>query len=78
MTAQRRKSEADWAVEFMIAKQEPIFYDDLVRQIAAKMGKKIEADSLSSIYTRINLDNRLVYKGDGYWYFDASRIHREV
>lgn len=75
---QRKKSEADWAVEILSQKQEPIFYDELVREIAVKMGKQLDKSNLNSIYTRINLDNRLVYQGEGYWYFDTSRMQREV
>jgi len=25
----------------------------------------------------LNMDNRLVYQGEGYWYYDASRLKRE-
>lgn len=74
---QRKKSEADWALEILAQKQEPVFYDELTRAIAGKMGKQVDPVTLTSIYTRINLDNRLVYQGDGYWYFDASKIYRE-
>ncbi|MGI5911322.1 MAG: DNA-directed RNA polymerase subunit delta [Syntrophomonadaceae bacterium] len=73
----RRKSEADWAVEILAEKQEPIFYFDLIEAIADKMGKKNNLENQTSIYTRLNMDNRLVYQGEGYWYFDASRLRRE-
>jgi DNA-directed RNA polymerase subunit delta len=73
----RKKSEADWAMEILAERQEPVFYDELSKQIAKKMGKKSDAATLTSIYTRINLDNRLVYQGDGYWYYDAGKIYRE-
>lgn len=73
----RKKSEADWAMEILTQRQEPVFYDELTREIAMKMGKQLDAVTLTSIYTRINLDNRLVYQGDGFWYFDASKIYRE-
>jgi len=75
---QRKKSEADWALQILSQRQEPVFYDELTRGIAEKMGKQVDAATLTSIYTRINLDNRLIYQGDGYWYFDASKIYREV
>ena len=74
---QRKKSEADWALEILSQKQEPVFYDELTREIAKRMGKQLDTVTLTSIYTRINLDNRLIYQGDGYWYFDASKIYRE-
>lgn len=74
----RKKSEADWALEILSQRQEPVFYDELTREIAKRMGKQIDTSSLTSIYTRINLDNRLVYQGDGYWYYDSSKIYREV
>lgn len=75
---QRKKSEADWALEILSQRQEPVFYAELVQEIAQKMGKQTDTTTLTSIYTRINLDNRLIYQGDGYWYFDASKIYREV
>jgi DNA-directed RNA polymerase subunit delta len=74
---QRKKSEADWAIVIMKERLEPIFYDELVRTIADRMNKKADTANMTSIYTRINLDNRLVYQGDGFWYFDASKVHRE-
>jgi DNA-directed RNA polymerase subunit delta len=74
---QRKKSEADWALEILSERQEPVFYDELTRGIAEKMGKQLDAATLTSIYTRINLDNRLIYQGDGFWYFDASKVYRE-
>ncbi|MDD3271750.1 MAG: DNA-directed RNA polymerase subunit delta [Syntrophomonadaceae bacterium] len=73
----RKKSEADWAVEILAEKQEAIYYFDLIETIAKQMGKKNDPPSLTSIYTRLNMDNRLVYQGDGYWYYDASRLKRE-
>ncbi|MGS0765837.1 DNA-directed RNA polymerase subunit delta [Syntrophomonas curvata] len=73
----RKKSEADWAVEILAEKQEAVYYFDLIETIAHKMGKKNDPDNLTSIYTRLNMDNRLVYQGDGYWYYDASRLKRE-
>lgn len=75
---QRKKSEADWALEILAERQEPVFFADLTRAIAEKMGKQQDAVTLTSIYTRINLDNRLIYQGDGYWFYDASKIYREV
>ncbi len=74
----RKKSEADWALDILSERHEPVFYAELVQAIAAKMGRQTDAATLTSIYTRINLDNRLIYQGEGYWYFDASKIYREV
>lgn len=70
---QRRKSEIDWAVDILVEKQQPIYCMDLVREVAARMGKRDDPETLTSMYTRINLDNRLVYQGDGYWYYDTNR-----
>lgn len=70
---QRRKSEIDWAVDILAEKQEPMYCMDLVREVAARMGKRDNPENLTSMYTRINLDNRLVYQGDGYWYYDTNR-----
>lgn len=73
----KKKSEADWAVEILTERQEPIYYRELIETIAQKMGKRTEPDSLTSIYTRLNMDNRLVYQGDGYWFYEASHLKRE-
>ncbi|MEN6327954.1 MAG: DNA-directed RNA polymerase subunit delta [Syntrophomonas sp.] len=72
----QKKSEADWAVEIMSRKQEAMFYSDLINEIADMMGRNKDTATLTSIYTRINLDNRLVYQGEGYWFYDTSRISR--
>lgn len=74
---QRKKSEADWAVAILAEKQEPIFYKDLVEEIAAQMNKNKDSSTLTSIYTRLNLDNRLVYQGSGYWFYDLHRARQE-
>ena len=73
----RKKSEADWAVEILAKKQEAMYYFDLIKTIASQMGKKTDPTTLTSIYTRLNMDNRLVYQGEGYWYYDASRLKKE-
>ncbi|HEX3010534.1 MAG TPA: DNA-directed RNA polymerase subunit delta [Syntrophomonadaceae bacterium] len=74
---QRKKSEADWAVAILSKKQEPIFYSDLIKEIAEHMNKKKDPATLTSIYTRLNMDNRLVYQGDGYWFYDLQRARHE-
>ncbi|MEQ8200596.1 MAG: DNA-directed RNA polymerase subunit delta [Syntrophomonadaceae bacterium] len=74
----RKKSEADWALEILSERKEPVFYAELIEEIAQRMGRQTDAATLTSVYTRINLDNRLIYQGDGYWYFDSSKIYREV
>lgn len=73
----RKKSEADWAVEILSERAEPLYYSDLLKEIASRMNKQQDPDTLNSIYTRINLDNRLVYQADGFWYYDTSRMQRE-
>lgn len=75
--AAKKKSEADWAVAILEKKQESMHYLDLLREIAKKMGKKPDNAMLTSMYTRLNLDNRLVYQGEGYWYYDANMMHRK-
>ena len=72
-----KKSEADWAVEILSQQAEPLYYNDLLKEIAIKMNRQADQETLNSIYTRINLDNRLVYQGDGFWYYDTSRMQRE-
>lgn len=73
----RKKSEADWAVEILTQQAEPLYYNDLLKEIAIKMNRQADQENLNSIYTRINLDNRLVYQGEGFWYYDTSRMQRE-
>lgn len=74
----RKKSEADLALEIMAEKQEPVYYRDLLMEIAARMGRKQDNLTLTSIYTRLNMDNRLDYQGDGYWFYDINRVKLEV
>lgn len=74
----RKKSEADWAIEIMKEKGEPVFYDELVKAIAARMKKEATVPVMTSIYTRINLDSRLAYQGDGFWFYDVTKLHWEV
>lgn len=73
----RKKSEIDWAVEILVDKQQPIYYLDLIQEICDRMGRKKDPATLASMYTRLNLDNRLVYQGDGYWYYDTNRPIKE-
>lgn len=73
----KKKSEADWAVTILTEHQEPIHYMSLIKEIAAKMGKTQDENTLTSIYTRLNLDNRLVYQGDGYWYYTSHGTLRK-
>jgi len=72
-----KKSEADWAVAILQEKQEPMFFKDLIKEIIEKMGKEYNLVNLTSIFTRLNLDNRLVYEKDGYWFYDHNRVTRE-
>jgi DNA-directed RNA polymerase delta subunit len=71
---QRRKSEADLAVDILLEKQEAVIYHDLVAEIARRMGRTKDPLTLTSIYTRLNMDNRLVYQGEGYWFYDTNRV----
>ncbi|MGI6433905.1 MAG: DNA-directed RNA polymerase subunit delta [Syntrophomonadaceae bacterium] len=72
-----KKSEADWAVEILTVNGEPMHYLQLVTEIAENMGRKTDTGTLTSIYTRLNLDNRLIYQGDGYWFYHISRATRK-
>ncbi|MGE5389964.1 MAG: DNA-directed RNA polymerase subunit delta [Deltaproteobacteria bacterium] len=71
---QRKKSEADWAVEILAERKEAMNYRELLEAIVERMGRKGDAASLTSIYTRLNLDNRLIYQGDGFWFYDINRV----
>lgn len=74
---QRKKSEADWAVEILAERKEAMFYRELLQAIVERMGRKDDVNSITSIYTRLNLDNRLIYQGDGYWFYDVNRVLRK-
>jgi DNA-directed RNA polymerase subunit delta len=75
---QRKLSEADWAVKILAENKEAMYFRDLLEAIVEKMGKPNDTDTLTSVYSRLNLDNRLIYQGEGYWYFDVNRIRKEV
>ena len=72
-----KKSETDWAISIMQERQEPVFYAELIKLIAEKLERPITDSVLSTIYSRLNLDSRLVYKGDGFWYFNENRLFRD-
>ena len=63
----KKKSEADWAYTIIEEKGGPVFYRDLVEEIIKRMNKPKDAKTMASIYTRINIDNRLNHIGEGYW-----------
>ncbi|MGI6452801.1 MAG: DNA-directed RNA polymerase subunit delta [Syntrophomonadaceae bacterium] len=71
-----KKSEVDLAVEVLMARQQPVYFLDLIKQVAQMMGKDDSPSTIASILTRINLDNRLVYQKDGYWYYDSNKIQQ--
>lgn len=77
MQQKRKRSEADWAVEVLLEKQEPVYYLELIKEISKRMGRSQDDHTLTSIYTRLNLDNRLVCQGDGYWFYDTNRVKPE-
>ncbi len=70
----KKKTEADLAVEILLEGQEPMYYEDLLKKIAARMGRDDQISTLVTIFSRLNMDHRLVYQGDGFWYFDTKRI----
>lgn len=74
---QRKKSEADWAVEILAERKEAMNYHELLAAIVERMGRNDDAATLTSIYTRLNLDNRLIYQGDGFWFYDVNRVVRK-
>jgi len=74
---QRKKSEADWAVEILAERKEAMNYRDLLQAIVECMGRNNDVATITSIYTRLNLDNRLIYQGDGYWFYDVNRVVRK-
>lgn len=62
-----KKSEADWAYAIIEEKGGPVFYRDLIEEIIERMNKPKDDKTMASIYTRINIDNRLNHIGEGYW-----------
>lgn len=73
----RKRSEADWAVEILLERKEPVYFLELIKEISDRMGRRQDNLSLTSVYTRLNLDNRLVHQGEGYWFYDTNRIRPE-
>lgn len=74
---QKKKSETDLAVDILLERMEPMYYADLLREIVNRMGRNADPETMTSIYSRLNLDHRLVYQGEGYWYVDTNRVRRE-
>lgn len=62
-----KKSEADWAYTIIEEKDGPVHFRELMEGIIKRMKKSKDAKTMASIYTRINIDNRLVHIGEGYW-----------
>lgn len=62
-----KKSEADWAYTIIEEKNGPVYVRDLIEDIVKRMNKSEDSKTMASIYTRINIDNRLVHIGEGYW-----------
>ena len=36
---QKKRSEADWAVEILLEKKEPVYYLELIKEISKRMGR---------------------------------------
>jgi DNA-directed RNA polymerase delta subunit len=69
------KSETDLACEVLTKNKEPMQYLDLIQAIGKKLKKKnYDNETINSIYTALNMDNRLEYQGDGYWFLTGSQI----
>ena len=74
----RRKSEADIAVEILMERKEPLFYQELIREVSKRLGIEYTEQEMVEVYTRLNMDNRLEYKGEGMWYFVSNRTYRDT
>ena len=72
----RKRSEADIAVEILMERQEPMFYQELIREIGKTLQMEYTDQEMVEVYTHLNMDNRLEYKGDGMWYFVSNRTYR--
>ncbi len=70
----RKKTEADLAVEILLEGHEPMYYEVLLKEIASRMSRDDEIPTLVAIFSRLNLDHRLLYQGEGFWYLDPKRI----
>ncbi|MGI6488368.1 MAG: DNA-directed RNA polymerase subunit delta [Syntrophomonadaceae bacterium] len=62
-----KKSEADWAIQILQEKKQPLFCWDLVEEILKRMKREVNTRNMASVYTQLNLDNRLYHVKDGYW-----------
>ena len=72
----RKTSEADAAVEILMECKEPLFYSDLIEKVSKNLGIEYTEQDMIEVYTRLNMDNRLEYKGNGMWYFVSNRTYR--
>lgn len=62
-----KRNEADWACQILEERDGPVYYKELLEEIITRMNKPRDAKTMASIYTRINIDNRLIHIGEGYW-----------
>jgi DNA-directed RNA polymerase subunit delta len=62
-----KRNEADVACEIISEKQGPVFYRELLEEILSRMGREINPRNMAAVYTQLNLDNRMMHVGDGYW-----------
>jgi DNA-directed RNA polymerase delta subunit len=67
------KSELDWACEILEKNREPMFYLELIRAVGKKTKTAYGHEAVNSLYTAMNMDNRLEYEGEGYWFLTNGR-----
>ena len=73
MDINEKKRDVDVACEILENQQEPMYYLDLIQEIGKKTGKEYDAETINMVYTTLNLDNRLEYQGEGYWFLTNYR-----
>ena len=64
-----KSTETDIAYYVLTQKGESMYYKDLVLDVIEKKAKPVQSlsQTISEVYTLINMDSRFHYAGDGRW-----------
>ncbi|MCR5560153.1 DNA-directed RNA polymerase subunit delta [Schwartzia sp. (in: firmicutes)] len=64
-----KSTETDIAYYVLTQKGEPLYYKDLVLDVIEKKAKPVQSlsQTISEVYTLINMDSRFQYTGKGMW-----------
>ena len=64
-----KSTETDIAYYVLTQKGEPLYYKELVLDVIEKKAKPVQSlsQTISEVYTLINMDSRFQYTGKGMW-----------